>query len=371
MSAIHERRYRIQREREIAEKRVKQTTQQYVERYENILDDLRTQGLQEFVSEDFRQIKSELSELKSMLNRDAFRAREMSLQIGQRIHALPRLARQARNIEVENERFEAQEREQKAQEQRRKEHEQLEQAWQQVWSSWTDKLSRNMTLNELSSLRQRIFAENSSYTVQQIQKEMQQIKQVAEQKAIQKRQSVQQEAEQEATKQMVEQLVKDVQQADLPIAQTEQLTQEMQKALSQPQVLLEQFQTLAQQTDQALEDETIRKEMVRAVYQSLRNAGFSVLNPTRNKNEQEDVVIIQARRPSGNQAKFKIELDGKVRYEFDNYKGQTCKEDMEKVLPRLAEVYGVDLSDERVIWSNPDDEFQDMRPIAPNQTQQR
>ena len=65
-----------------------------------------------------------------------------------------------------------------------------------------------------------------------------------------------------------------------------------------------------------------------------------------------------------NQAKFKIELDGKVRYEFDNYKGQTCKEDMEKVLPRLAEVYGVDLSDERVIWSNPDDEFQDMRPIA-------
>lgn len=41
--------YRIQREREIAEKRVKQTTQQYVERYENILNDLRIQGLQEFV----------------------------------------------------------------------------------------------------------------------------------------------------------------------------------------------------------------------------------------------------------------------------------------------------------------------------------
>lgn len=362
---------RVARKRNVAQNRVKQTTQQYVERYENILDGLRTQGLQEFISEDFRQIKSELNELKAMLNRDAFRAREMSLQIGQRIHALPRLARQARNIEVENERFEAQDRERKAQEQRRKEHEQLEQAWQQVWSSWTDKLSRNMALNELSILRQRIFVEHSPYTAQQIQQEMQQIKLVAEQKAIQKRQSTQQEAEQEATKQMVEQLVQDVQQADLPIAQTEQLTQEMQKALSQPQVLLEQFQTLAQQTDQALENETIRKEMVRAVYQSLRDAGFSVLNPTRNKNEQEDVVIIQARRPSGNQAKFKIELDGKVRYEFDNYKGQTCKEDMQKVLPRLAEVYGVDLSDERVLWSNPDDELQDMRPITPNQTQQR
>ena len=93
---------RVARKRNVAQNRVKQTTQQYVERYENILDGLRTQGLQEFISEDFRQIKSELNELKAMLNRDAFRAREMSLQIGQRIHALSRLARQARNIEVEN-----------------------------------------------------------------------------------------------------------------------------------------------------------------------------------------------------------------------------------------------------------------------------
>ena len=40
MSAIHERRYRLQREREIAQRRVRETTLQYVERYENILNDL-------------------------------------------------------------------------------------------------------------------------------------------------------------------------------------------------------------------------------------------------------------------------------------------------------------------------------------------
>jgi hypothetical protein len=371
MSAIHERRYRMRREREIAEERVKKTTEQYVERYENILDDLRTQGLQEYVIEDFRQIKSELNELKVILNQDAFQAREISLQIGYRIHALPRIARQARDIDVENERLEKQEREQQAQEERRKEHEQLEQAWHQFWLSWTDKLSRNMALKELSNLRKQIFGAKSSYTVQQIQKEMQQIKQVAEQKAVQKRQLVQQTAEQEAKKQMVEHLLKEVQQENLPVIQTEELIQQAQKILSQPEVSLKQFQTLAQQTDQALENEAIRRKMVIAVLESLRYAGFSVLKPTKIKSEQEDVVIIQARRPSGNQAKFKIQLDGKVRYEFDNYKGQTCKEDMEKVLPRLAEVYGVDLSNERVIWSNPDDELQDMRPITPNQTQQR
>ena len=34
-------------------------------------------------------------------------------------------------------------------------------------------------------------------------------------------------------------------------------------------------------------------------------------------------------------------------------------------MPKLEENYGVNLSEERVIWSNPDDEQQDMKPITP------
>ena len=44
---------------------------------------------------------------------------------------------------------------------------------------------------------------------------------------------------------------------------------------------------------------------------------------------------------------------------------------MQQVLPRLEDVYGVNLSEERVIWSNPDDEHEDMKPITPNNTRHR
>jgi hypothetical protein len=54
-------------------------------------------------------------------------------------------------------------------------------------------------------------------------------------------------------------------------------------------------------------------------------------------------------------------------YKFDNYKGQTCQKDMAQVLPKLSEIYGVNLSDERVLWSNPDDVDTEMKPI-PTQT---
>lgn len=40
MSAIHERRYRLQREREIAQNRVRATTENYLERYEQLLNNL-------------------------------------------------------------------------------------------------------------------------------------------------------------------------------------------------------------------------------------------------------------------------------------------------------------------------------------------
>lgn len=44
---------------------------------------------------------------------------------------------------------------------------------------------------------------------------------------------------------------------------------------------------------------------------------------------------------------------------------------MAQVLPKLSEIYGVDLSDERVIWENPDDEHAEAKPITPLHTQKR
>ena len=366
MSAIHERRYRLQREREIAQKRVKEATLQYVERYENLINDLINQGLEQFVREDIYVIQSHISKIRSMATRNAFEARELSIQVGQRIHALPRIARQLAQVEEKNAEYERLEREREKQERLLQEHEILHKTWQEVWGTWTDKYSRNLALKELSNLKQKIFVKNSIYTPDKIRSDMLNIKQDAENKAKKRREVDIQEAQQEATKEMLEQLVEEVKQLNLPISYTQTLNADLNIELNQPTASFEQVKSLIHKADKAMEDESIRREMVKAVYESLQHAGFSVLKPQRTKNDSEDIVVIQARRPSGNQAKFKIELDGKVRYEFDNYRGQSCKEDMVKVLPRLSEIYGVDLSDERVVWSNPDDEDQEMNPISPH-----
>lgn len=49
-----------------------------------------------------------------------------------------------------------------------------------------------------------------------------------------------------------------------------------------------------------------------------------------------------------------MDLCGKIAYKFDNYQGMTCLKDIEKFNVELEQVYSVKLSDERVLWENPD-----------------
>ena len=67
MSAIHERRYRLQREREIAQARVRETTTQYLERYQNTLNQLDEQGLTPYVETEVAQIIRLLTQMQSLL----------------------------------------------------------------------------------------------------------------------------------------------------------------------------------------------------------------------------------------------------------------------------------------------------------------
>lgn len=110
-----------------------------------------------------------------------------------------------------------------------------------------------------------------------------------------------------------------------------------------------------------------RRMVVKAVSRSLQDAGFIVSKPVKVNEDGADVVLIQGARPAGNRAAFTVHLDGRISWKFDNYNGQTCREDMDKVLPALSEIYGIELSDERVMWSNPDDQFATSRPVAPVQ----
>ena len=59
--------------------------------------------------------------------------------------------------------------------------------------------------------------------------------------------------------------------------------------------------------------------------------------------------------PSGKRAVCNLTNKGKIIYKFDNYEGMTCLKDIQKFNVDLENIYSVKLSNERVLWSNPDE----------------
>jgi len=129
-----------------------------------------------------------------------------------------------------------------------------------------------------------------------------------------------------------------------------------------PDHIKKKIEEAATQADIAIADENCRRMVVRSIMDSLEKSGFVVSKPKRSSGEVDEVVIL-ARKPAGAEAAFKVTADGSMIYKFDHYEGMQCKDDIDKVLPLLRDIYGVDLSDERVLWQNPERISKSAKPI--------
>ena len=116
----------------------------------------------------------------------------------------------------------------------------------------------------------------------------------------------------------------------------------------------EEIGQLGQKIEDAVIEEEVRREAVKAIYQQLKSQEFTVEAPRRFVTESSDYVRIVARRPSGKQVVCEIDSHGALKYKFDKYEGMTCLKDIEKFNVDLERVYSLKLSDERILWSNPD-----------------
>lgn len=116
----------------------------------------------------------------------------------------------------------------------------------------------------------------------------------------------------------------------------------------------EEIGLLGQQIEDAVIKEEVRREAVKAIYQQLKSQEFTVEAPRRFVTEDSDYVRIVARRPSGKQVVCEVDSHGALKYKFDKYEGMTCLKDIEKFNVDLERVYSLKLSDERILWSNPD-----------------
>ena len=379
MSRADEYRYQIQRQRkqELDRQRVRETTRPFLERYRSVLNEVASQRLDDVIPAEFLELSSELRRMEALLESDPYAARDMSRSLGARIHGLPRFAREQRRSRQEAElaAAEAFRNSQQAEIERQLQlRAELEAAWREGLSGWSTPVALNAAFAELQQLRERLLGNAANnMTSAQISAALREVRQRYEEDAERQLQEMKMRVQREAV-------------TDVLTLQREQLEQEANKdggeraaklreALAHaiglaPAEQAEALNQLVQEQDEAAVDESQRREVVRAVYQSLQQAGFVVDRPEHLVSEGEDQVLIRARRPAGAQADFRVNLSGHLSYKFHQYKGKTCEKDVAPVMATLQDAYGISLSDKRVIWVNPDDQDQDARPY-PDATQER
>jgi hypothetical protein len=339
--------------------RVRATTSEFVGRYEAILAEVSNQGLDRYVSAEFGKLRSALQRLRGMLASDPEGARDASRKIAQEVHTLPRIARDAQRHAVE---LEQQRRQQLSVE--------LRTLLDQVLGDIADPVEREFAYAGAATLRDDLEARVASGAGSE------NIRRDVASRLEQVRINAQRLGEDwiaERRKDAAPQVRADV--------LRESRTTALAAAERNPAALRElaaiwdalddvpvddDFQkavyAASDKTDAAVVDEECCRTAVRAVFESLQGAGFAV-DPPRRETDGGGRVVVLARKPSGRQAEFRIDVAGGLSYKFDHYEGAACKQDIDQVLPLMQKIYGIDLSNERIRWENPDRLSRDARPL--------
>lgn len=360
---------RAETRRRERENRIRETTHSFLSRYEGIIADLERQGLHEYGGAEFAEARRALTRVRSLLASNPEAARDLNMQIGSQIGALPAFARAARREAEQKERLRQEQRAQMQQEATTEVGRIITASLQ----SFTDPVERDFAFDELRALQsefeaQRIAPEKLATIRTQIERRVETIRSASRKKAADWKNATKIEVELDARRSLLdahrEQVRSDLTAA--PKAATAVLEQLDALAGSIESVSQAEFQSRLAKAmaaaDDAVVDENCRRDTVRAVMESLTSAGFVVDKPIRSKGESDEVVI-RARKPAGSDAVFKVTAEGGFSYKFDNYEGMGCKADIDRVLPQLQEIYGISLKDQRVLWTNPDRHKGTAKPI--------
>ena len=360
---------RAETRRRERENRIRDTTHSFLSRYESIVADLDRQGLGEYGGAGFADAKSALSRVRSLLASNPGAARDLSMEIGSQIGALPAFARAARREAEQKERLRQEQRAQMQQEATTEVSRIITASLQ----SFTDPVERDFAFDELRALQsefeaERITPEKLATIRTQIERRVETIRTASRNKATEWKNATKVEVELDARRSLLEAHREQVR-VDLaaaPKAATAALEELDKLSGSIESVSQAEFQSRLAKAmaaaDVAVIDENCRRDTVRAVMESLTSAGFVVDKPIRSQGESDEVVI-RARKPAGSDAVFKVTSEGGFSYKFDNYEGMGCKADIDRVLPQLQEIYGISLKDQRILWTNPDRHKGTAKPI--------
>ncbi|MBR4210952.1 MAG: hypothetical protein IKR84_01000 [Oscillibacter sp.] len=358
MSRSAEYDYELERERRrrIAAERVSNTTETFYRRYREQFEELRGKGAFSLIPDEMARLESDLGSIRNLLSENPFEAREISRAVGGYIYGLHGLARTA---EREFDRALRLRAEAEQEERERRQDAAMDAYYRQIQG--LSPAVVNFAIEELQALQKEIAAGRLTGEAE-IQARVASAARGAETRAAEWKRSAVEAKRKEA-------LEKRVQAAEEFVSretwEDSQKAREFRDRIARLRADLDAGEASAREIEQAAEDieahadeekisEEVRRQAVMAIMRQLRAQEFVVGKPELFDNAGETYVKITAQQPSGKRVQCRIDLRGKIRYRFDRYEGMTCLKDIERFNVDLERVYSIKLSDERVIWENPD-----------------
>ena len=354
------------------ENRIRNNIERFYQHYLQQYEDMRLQRFETYIPDEMERLRSDLSQIPSLMYSDLGAARDVSIRIGEYIYLMYReghtAEREYRRREIEAER---QRQESERAERLRKQGE-INDAYYDLISGIQNQAVINFAAKDLSELRQKALNSVASMSMSDLRQQAERIIARADAKASEwEHQSKKKEEQQVITErlqmmqgQLAQKKVEDQEKAQVLMKQIADL-QEQISSDSKPRPEIEQeLKKIESDMDDTLISEDVRREAVKSVFLSLKKQGFQVNPPQLVQDQNHNYVRITAHKPSGKRVQCRLDLHGKLVYKFDEYEGMTCLKDIERFNVELEQVYSISLSDERIIWENPDRLSKDVNSIT-------
>lgn len=347
--------YEIERERrrELYNARITANTKLYLTRYMSQYEDLKRNRYENIIPKELNRLKADLNNIESDLERgNAEAARSLSMAVGGYIYELKALASAVSQQKYEQQQLELK----REREQAKKVKSEAMENYYRVVGCIEDPIVVSLARTKLAEVRAsmqqgKIQSQNISAVINKIVEEFAPQAEEWKRKTIKdKQQEILAEQIKSHLEQVASKKLEDAEKQQEFIKKIQSLYASVSKGDVDKGRIQGKLAEIENEHTEEIVTEDIRKETVKAIVSQLKKQGFSIKAPVL----KDGYVLINASMPAGNHVGCKISLDGKLRYRFDNYEGMTCLKDIEKFNVDLAEVYSVKLSDERVLWGNPD-----------------
>lgn len=329
--------------------------EEFYQRYQSQYEEMERKHYSAYIPDEMRQLESDLRRIRDLMVSNPTEAREISFQVGSYIRGMHSLGRAAINQFERGERMR-----QEAERERRQEQQKA------LMKQYYDKVGAispaavHFAQADLGEIRSAI--QLGTIAAGELQRRLSSAISTAEEKAAKWKCEKLAAGKQEATISRLEEMessiggsdMEDRKQADELIQRVRRMKEDIRAGRVEAEAAEQEIKSVEASVDDVLVTEETRRQTVRAFIKLLRQQDFTVGKPVLVQEGSESYVKFTAQRPSGNRAVCRFDSHGKVRYKFDQYEGMGCLKDIRAVQADLERIYSVKLSDERVLWENPD-----------------